>query len=112
VRQSVAPDNPGQADRGTLALDGVDAINPPLRRKAQTARPSSWFPRTPTAHQSAQKIGAIVEEPLAINTTPKRLRAGQAIEMLAKVGLGRERTGATHTCSPAASVNASRSPGR
>ena len=41
-----------------------------------------------------KKIGAIVEDPLAINTRlPKPARAGQAIEMLAKVGLGREHYG-------------------
>lgn len=77
---------------GTLALDGVDAINPPageirrLRRAVQLVSQDPYGSLNPR-----KKIGAIVEDPLAINTRlPKAARAGQAIEMLAKVGLGRE----------------------
>jgi dipeptide transport system ATP-binding protein len=77
---------------GTLAVDGIDAINPPggamrrLRRTIQLVSQDPYGSLNPR-----KKIGAIVEEPLAINTKlPKTARAGQAIEMLAKVGLGRE----------------------
>jgi len=77
---------------GKLTLDGVDALNPPgsemrgLRRTVQLVSQDPYGSLNPR-----RRIGAIVEEPLAINTAlQKRARAAQAIEMLAKVGLGRE----------------------
>ena len=77
---------------GTLALDGVDAINPPTAEMRKLRRTVQLVSQDPYGSLNPRKkIGAIVEAPLAINTTlPKETRAGQAIEMLAKVGLGRE----------------------
>jgi dipeptide transport system ATP-binding protein len=80
---------------GTLVLDDVDAVNPPagemrrLRRTVQLVSQDPYGSLNPR-----KKIGSIVEEPLAINTRlPKRERAREAIEMMAKVGLGREHYG-------------------
>src|SRR5260370_4286662 len=80
---------------GTLALDGVDAVNPPAGARRRLRRTVQLVSQDPYGSLNPRrKIGAIVEEPLAINTTlPKPARAGQAIEMLAKVGLGREHYG-------------------
>jgi dipeptide transport system ATP-binding protein len=77
---------------GTLMIDGVDAIDPPasdvawLRRTIQIVFQNPYGSLNPR-----RKIGAIIEEPLAINTDlPKHERTRQALEIMAKVGLGRE----------------------
>jgi dipeptide transport system ATP-binding protein len=80
---------------GTLVLDGVDAIDPPagegkkLRRSVQLV-----FQNPHGSLNPRRKIGAILEEPLAINTDlskPERRR--QALAMMAKVGLAAEHYG-------------------
>jgi dipeptide transport system ATP-binding protein len=80
---------------GTLVLDGVDAIDPPpgaaqkLRRSVQLV-----FQNPHGSLNPRRKIGAILEEPLAINTDlSKRDRAAQALAMMAKVGLAAEHYG-------------------
>jgi dipeptide transport system ATP-binding protein len=80
---------------GTLALGAVDAINPPAGERRRLRRTVQLVSQDPYGSLNPRKkIGAIVEDPLAINTRlPKPARAGQAIEMLAKVGLGREHYG-------------------
>jgi dipeptide transport system ATP-binding protein len=80
---------------GTLVIDGVDAIDPPpgaakgLRRSVQLVFQSPHGSLNPR-----RRIGAILEEPLAINTDlSKRERAVRALAMMAKVGLAAEHYG-------------------
>jgi dipeptide transport system ATP-binding protein len=80
---------------GTLVLDGIDAVNPPrgaarqLRRMVQVVFQNPYGSLNPR-----RKVGAILEEPLAINTAmTKAERTGQALAMMAMVGLGREHYG-------------------
>jgi dipeptide transport system ATP-binding protein len=77
---------------GTLTIDGLDATNPRraeigrLRRTMQIVFQNPYGSLNPR-----RKVGAILEEPLAINTDlPKRERTRQALDIMAKVGLGRE----------------------
>jgi dipeptide transport system ATP-binding protein len=74
---------------GTLTLDGVDAVNPPpsatktLRRTVQIVFQNPYGSLNPR-----KRIGAILEEPLVINTDmSKAERRAQALEMMGKVGL-------------------------
>jgi dipeptide transport system ATP-binding protein len=74
---------------GTLLLDGLDAVHPPqgerqrLRRFVQLVFQNPYGSLNPR-----KKIGAILEEPLIINTDlPKAERQRRVQEMLAKVGL-------------------------
>jgi dipeptide transport system ATP-binding protein len=80
---------------GTLVLDGVDAIDPPpaaarkLRGSVQMV-----FQDPHGSLNPRRKVGAILEEPLAINTDlPKRERTAAALAMMAKVGLAAEHYG-------------------
>jgi dipeptide transport system ATP-binding protein len=80
---------------GTLVLDGVDAIDPPagegkrLRRSVQLV-----FQNPHGSLNPRRKIGAILEEPLAVNTDlSKPERGRQALAMMAKVGLAAEHYG-------------------
>jgi dipeptide transport system ATP-binding protein len=80
---------------GTLVLDGVDAIHPPpaaarkLRGSVQLV-----FQDPHGSLNPRRKVGAILEEPLAINTDlPKRERTAAALAMMAKVGLAAEHYG-------------------
>ena len=80
---------------GTLALDGVDAIDPPPGERKQLRRSVQLVFQNPHGSLNPRrKIGAILEEPLAINTDlskPERRR--QALAMMAKVGLAAEHYG-------------------
>jgi len=74
---------------GTLTLDGIDAIHPPrgtarrLRRAVQLV-----FQNPHGSLNPRMKVGAILEEPLAINTDlSKAERRARALDMMAKVGL-------------------------
>ena len=80
---------------GALTLDGVDAIHPPadaarhLRRIVQIVFQNPYGSLNPR-----KRIGAILEEPLVINTgLPKDDRRALALEMMAKVGLRPEQYG-------------------
>jgi dipeptide transport system ATP-binding protein len=77
---------------GTLTLDGADAIHPPageakrLRRTVQLVFQNPYGSLNPR-----QKIGTILEEPLAINTSlAKAERRDRALAMMARVGLSAE----------------------
>src|SRR5262249_2967057 len=80
---------------GALALDGVDAIDPAAGEMRRLRRTVQLVSQDPYGSLNPRKqIGALVQSPLAINTRlPKRARAAQAIEIMAKVGLGREHYG-------------------
>ncbi|MGJ4930077.1 peptide ABC transporter ATP-binding protein [Bradyrhizobium sp. HKCCYLS2038] len=80
---------------GTLTLDGRDAVNPPasavqtLRRTVQTVFQNPYGSLNPR-----KRVGAILEEPLIINTSLGRQeRRAQALDMMAKVGLRPEQYG-------------------
>ncbi len=74
---------------GSLALDGIDAVNPPsnyakeLRRMVQLVFQNPYGSLNPR-----KKVGTILEEPLAINTKlSSSERTERARAMMAKVGL-------------------------
>jgi dipeptide transport system ATP-binding protein len=74
---------------GSLTLDGIDAINPPsnhtkdLRRMVQLVFQNPYGSLNPR-----KKVGTILEEPLAINTSlSSSERTERARAMMAKVGL-------------------------
>jgi len=80
---------------GTLMLDGVDAVNPPvsavktLRRTVQIVFQNPYGSLNPR-----KRVGAILEEPLIINTRlSKQDRRAQALDMMARVGLRPEQYG-------------------
>ena len=80
---------------GKLRLDGIDAVDPPpgaatrLRRTVQLVFQNPYGSLNPR-----KKIGAILEEPLAINTDLGRAeRTARARAMMAKVGLRPEHYG-------------------
>ena len=80
---------------GTLMLDGVDAVNRPasavktLRRTVQIVFQNPYGSLNPR-----KRVGAILEEPLIINTKlSKQDRRAQALDMMARVGLRPEQYG-------------------
>ncbi|WP_316231089.1 peptide ABC transporter ATP-binding protein [Bradyrhizobium sp. SZCCHNR1051] len=82
-------------DAGTLMLDGLDAVDPPagaartLRRTVQIVFQNPYGSLNPR-----KRVGAILEEPLIINTDlTKQERRAQALDMMAKVGLRPEHHG-------------------
>ncbi|HEY7386247.1 MAG TPA: peptide ABC transporter ATP-binding protein [Beijerinckiaceae bacterium] len=74
---------------GELALDGVDAVNPPPGETTRLRRTVQLVFQNPYGSLNPRKrIGTILEEPLAINTDLGRAeRTAQARAMMAKVGL-------------------------
>ena len=74
---------------GTLMLDGMDAVNPSataaqaLRRAVQIVFQNPYGSLNPR-----KRVGAILEEPLIINTNlSKRDRRAQTLDMMRRVGL-------------------------
>jgi dipeptide transport system ATP-binding protein len=80
---------------GALTLDGVDAVNPPASAKKKLRRTVQIVFQNPYGSLNPRKrIGAILEEPLLINTDlSKTERRAQAFDMMAKVGLRPEQYG-------------------
>src|SRR5262249_35199003 len=80
---------------GTLVLDGLDAVDPPagaaqkLRRTVQIVFQNPYGSLNPR-----KRVGAILEEPLIINTRlSKQDRRAQALDMMARGGLKPEQYG-------------------
>jgi dipeptide transport system ATP-binding protein len=80
---------------GTLTLGGIDAIHPPAGAKQRLRRTVQIVFQNPYGSLNPRKrVGAILEEPLLINTNlPKAERRAQALDMMAKVGLRPEQYG-------------------
>jgi dipeptide transport system ATP-binding protein len=80
---------------GTLRLDGIDAVDPPPAERTRLRRTVQLVFQNPYGSLNPRKkIGAILEEPLAINTgLPRAERTARAREMMAKVGLRPEHYG-------------------
>ena len=74
---------------GSLTLVGTDAVNPPPSRKRELRQAVQLVFQNPYGSLNPRKkISAVLEDPLAINTTLGRAeRAAKAREMLARVGL-------------------------
>jgi dipeptide transport system ATP-binding protein len=80
---------------GRLKLDGVDAVNPPPHEAKRLRRTVQFVFQNPYGSLNPRKkVGAILEEPLIINTKLSGAeRAARAREMMAKVGLRPEHYG-------------------
>ncbi len=74
---------------GSLSLDGIDAVNPPSNRKTDLRRMVQLVFQNPYGSLNPRKkVGTILEEPLAINTSlSSSERTERARAMMAKVGL-------------------------
>ncbi|QFZ82149.1 dipeptide ABC transporter ATP-binding protein [Variovorax paradoxus] len=74
---------------GQLTLIGADAVSPPHERKRELRQAVQLVFQNPYGSLNPRKkISAVLEDPLAINTTlSKPERADKAREMLARVGL-------------------------
>ena len=74
---------------GSLTLDGIDAINPPSNRTKDLRRMVQFVFQNPYGSLNPRKkVGTILEEPLAINTSlSSSERTERARAMMAKVGL-------------------------
>ncbi|AOO79145.1 peptide ABC transporter ATP-binding protein [Bosea vaviloviae] len=74
---------------GTLTLDGLDAIHPPSSERTRLRRTVQMVFQNPYGSLNPRKrIGAILEEPLLINTKlSKAERTEKARAIMAKVGL-------------------------
>jgi dipeptide transport system ATP-binding protein len=74
---------------GELTLNGVDAVNAPADRKRELRQAVQLVFQNPYGSLNPRKkISAVLEDPLAINTTlGKSERADKARAMLAQVGL-------------------------
>jgi dipeptide transport system ATP-binding protein len=77
---------------GSLMLDGIDAVDPPRAEAKRLRRAVQLVFQNPHGSLNPRmKVGAILEEPLAINTDlPKGERRARALDMMAKVGLDRQ----------------------
>ena len=80
---------------GTLSLDGINAVNPPSNYAKQLRRMVQLVFQNPYGSLNPRKkVGAILEEPLAISTKLSSAeRTEQARAMMAKVGLRPEHYG-------------------
>jgi dipeptide transport system ATP-binding protein len=80
---------------GRLDLDGVDAVNPPAGEAKRLRRTVQFVFQNPYGSLNPRKkVGAILEEPLIINTKLGTAERGaRAREMMAKVGLRPEHYG-------------------
>ena len=74
---------------GTLPLDSVDAVNPPHNAWPQLRQSVQIVFQDPYGSLNPRKrIGAILEEPLRINTNlSKSERQARALDIMDKVGL-------------------------
>jgi len=74
---------------GSLTLDGLDAVNPPANKRKHLRRTVQFVFQNPYGSLNPRKkIGAILEEPLLINTDlSKAERTEKARAIMAKVGL-------------------------
>jgi len=74
---------------GQLTLVGTDAVDTPAERKRELRQAVQLVFQNPYGSLNPRKkISAVLEDPLAINTTMgKQERAAKAREMLARVGL-------------------------
>ena len=74
---------------GQLTLVGHDAVNPPSERRRELRQAVQLVFQNPYGSLNPRKkVAAVLEDPLAINTTlGKAERAAKAREMLARVGL-------------------------
>jgi len=79
-------------DVGTLTLDGTDALHPPVAERKRLRRTVQLVFQNPYGSLNPRKkIGAILEEPLIINTSlSKAERRKAALAMMARVGLSAE----------------------
>ena len=98
---------------GELLIDGKpiniakDRVTTEMRRKVQIIFQNPYGSLNPR-----QKIGEVLGEPLLLNTKKTAAeRRELAMQMLVKVGLGRNTITAIRICSPAVSVSASPLPG-
>jgi dipeptide transport system ATP-binding protein len=75
--------------QGKLTLEGVDAVTPPAGAAARLRRLVQFVFQNPFGSLNPRKkIGAILEEPLAINTSLSRAeRRAKAMAMMTRVGL-------------------------
>ncbi len=80
---------------GTLILDGLDAVDPPPAEAKRLRRSVQLVFQNPVGSLNPRrKVGAILEEPLAINTDlPRQERRRQVLAMMAKIGLRAEHQG-------------------
>ncbi|MDB5510809.1 MAG: oligopeptide/dipeptide transporter, ATPase subunit [Enterovirga sp.] len=74
---------------GDLRLDGLDAVSPPPAERTRLRQSVQLVFQNPYGSLNPRKtVAAILEAPLAINTTlPKAERAARARDMMARVGL-------------------------
>ncbi|NIX78302.1 dipeptide ABC transporter ATP-binding protein [Microvirga terricola] len=74
---------------GSLTLDGIDAVNQPAGKAKDLRRMVQFVFQNPYGSLNPRKkVGTILEEPLAINTTlSSSERTERARAMMAKVGL-------------------------
>jgi dipeptide transport system ATP-binding protein len=75
--------------QGKLTLEGIDAVTPPAGATARLRRLVQFVFQNPFGSLNPRKkIGAILEEPLAINTGLSRAeRRAKAMAMMTRVGL-------------------------
>ncbi len=95
------------ASTGSLEIDGIRVETAQLGKRRHLRRMIQIVFQDPYSSLTPrQKIGAALEEPLAINTSmAKAERRKRAADMLTRVGLRPSIIAAIRTCSPAASAS-------